>query len=70
MNMDNHKQPTLSPLSQQDIEQIHGAGIGPVIRKPPMAEDMYGNKLSMEAWMDHQLAVAYSGGLIDPHVFR
>ena len=68
--MDKHKQPTSTLLSREDMEQVHGAGIGPVIGRPPMAEDMYGNKLSMGDWMDHQLAVAYSGGSIDPHVFK
>lgn len=64
--MKKHIQPALRTLSQQDIEQVHGAGM---VRKPLQAEDMYGNTMSIEEWMDRQIAVANSNGVLDPHDF-
>ena len=59
--------PEIETLNSDDINRVSGAGIAPIKVKPLMAEDMYGNKLSPEEYMNFQLAVA--NGQAKPHDF-
>ena len=62
--MKKHTQATLPELSTDDVARIAGGNISPIKHKPPQAEDMYGNTMSMEEWMDRQLDTTK-----DPHDF-
>ncbi len=46
----------LTSLTDEEILSVSGAGKLP--GSLPMAEDMYGNKISMEEFMDRQLMAA------------
>lgn len=58
----------LEPLSGSEIGDVHGGG-GPLSFKLPQAQDVWGNTMSMEEWMDRQIAVANSNGELDPFDF-
>lgn len=49
-------------LSQQDVARVCGAGF--VVE----AQDMYGNTMSVEAWMDRNIDMLYDDSL-HPHDF-
>lgn len=53
-------------LSQDEMKSVAG-GVSLPKFKPLMAEDMYGNKLTPQEYMDFQLAVA--NGQAKPHDF-
>ena len=52
--MDDRKK--LTELTASEIKAVAG-GIGPYKPPPVMAEDMYGNKLTPEEYMDFQMAL-------------
>lgn len=52
----------MTPLSQHDVVRVSGAGFVAV------AQDMYGNTMSVEAWMDRNIDMLYNDSL-DPHDF-
>ena len=60
--MDDRKK--LTELTASEIKAVAG-GIGPYKPPPVMAEDMYGNKLTPEDYMDFQIALMnrYGAGL-------
>ena len=43
----------LTTLAIDEIEQVHGAGITGGLVKLVTAEDMWGNEMSVEEWMDY-----------------
>lgn len=53
--MKTHAMDTLAELSATDIARIAGGTIGPIKHTVPQAQDMYGNTMSIEEWMDRQL---------------
>ena len=63
-------------LDESEITAVSG-GIGRITTEPLQAEDMYGNKLSPQEYMDFQIALANSHGgdvgpdygYADPHDF-
>ena len=54
-------------LSQDEIKSVTGGGVSLIKPEPVMAEDMYGNKLTPQEYMDFQLGLAFGHG--DPHDF-
>ncbi len=60
--MKNQDQARMTSLSQQDVARVSGAGF------VAEAQDMYGNTMSVEAWMDRKVAMLYDDGL-SPHDF-
>lgn len=66
MKHQQHK--ALAGLGTAEIDAVVGGGI-PGMFKAPQAQDMWGNTMSMEDWMNRQIAVANGGGRLNPHDF-
>ena len=60
--MKKQKQTALTTLTRDDIARVAGAGIGPIVTKVPQAQDMYGNTMSHEDWMDYMVGHIHSHG--------
>ena len=66
-NKDNaHNTPGVTALTPAEIKNVAG-GISKHTFKPVLAQDMYGNTLTHEEYMNFQLAVA--NGQAKPHDF-